>query len=71
MSHVLITHITGIGNKEILQKAGVTQLLDLSSVGENLQDHLFAPAIYEINPDVDTIDLAVQDPQEMEKAQKL
>src|ERR1700722_8573009 len=30
----------GIGNKTIVSRAGVTSLVDLSGVGENLQDHM-------------------------------
>ena len=34
-----ILELSGIGNKDILQKAGVDVVVDLPGVGENLNDH--------------------------------
>ncbi|KAK9417645.1 putative short-chain dehydrogenase protein [Seiridium unicorne] len=35
-----LLELSGIGQKEVLDVAGIEQLIDLPSVGENLQDHL-------------------------------
>ena len=34
--------MSGIGNPEVLAKVGVKPKVDLPSVGENVQEHLFA-----------------------------
>jgi hypothetical protein len=38
---VQILEFSGIGNPEILAKIGVEPKIDLSSVGENVQEHIF------------------------------
>lgn len=40
---------SGIGQKKILEAAGVEQLVELPGVGENLQDHMRIMAVYELN----------------------
>ncbi|KAH9945913.1 alcohol oxidase [Epithele typhae] len=45
-----VLELSGIGNKTILEKHGIQTLLDLPSVGENLQDHIFSCIINEIDP---------------------
>jgi choline dehydrogenase-like flavoprotein len=35
-----ILELSGIGNKKIVEKAGVKSIIDLPGVGENLQDHM-------------------------------
>lgn len=47
---------SGIGNKTILAKAGVKQLIDLPAVGENLQDHSYSSAAYELKDGHVTLD---------------
>ncbi|KAJ0107624.1 hypothetical protein J7T55_007815 [Diaporthe amygdali] len=57
-----ILELSGIGSKGILENAGVQCLVDLPGVGENLQDHLnYGPSI-EVNPDIETIEVAARDP---------
>lgn len=51
-----ILELSGIGNPEVLKKAGIETLVPSPLVGENLQDHIMAASIYEIdsalpNPD--------------------
>lgn len=51
-----ILELSGIGNPEILSKAGVETKVASPRVGENLQDHIMAASIYEVdstlpNPD--------------------
>ena len=43
-----ILEMSGIGNPEILRKAGVECLVDLPSVGENYQDHVVGGTVYEL-----------------------
>jgi choline dehydrogenase-like flavoprotein len=42
-----ILELSGIGAKATLDGAGVRQVVDLPSVGENLQDHMFTVAVWE------------------------
>ncbi|KAK7727262.1 hypothetical protein SLS63_007313 [Diaporthe eres] len=57
-----ILELSGIGSEDILESAGVECLLDLPAVGENLQDHLnYGPSV-EVNPEIETMDVAVRDP---------
>lgn len=51
-----ILELSGIGNQDILSKAGVETLVPSPFVGENLQDHIMAASIFEVdsslpNPD--------------------
>lgn len=51
-----ILELSGVGNPEVLSKAGVQALVPSPLVGENLQDHIMAASIYEVdsalpNPD--------------------
>lgn len=51
-----ILELSGIGNRDVLNKAGVETLVPSPLVGENLQDHIMAASIYEVdsslpNPD--------------------
>lgn len=51
-----ILELSGVGNPEVLSKAGVQALVPSLLVGENLQDHIMAASIYEVdsalpNPD--------------------
>ncbi|CAB3220561.1 unnamed protein product [Arctia plantaginis] len=49
--------LSGIGPKKYLEDVGVTVIADLP-VGENLQDHIFAPIFYSMPFDKDTTTLA-------------
>jgi choline dehydrogenase-like flavoprotein len=44
--------LSGIGRKDVLEKAGVGQKVDLPGVGENLQDHLRIQNTYELKPEI-------------------
>ena len=44
-----LLQLSGIGNKEILQKYNIESVHELKGVGENLQDHINAPIMYELN----------------------
>lgn len=48
---------SGIGNTSILSLAGIETLLDLSAVGENLQDHVRIMNTYRLKGDYTSIDL--------------
>ncbi|CAE7227869.1 unnamed protein product [Rhizoctonia solani] len=52
-----LLELSGIGNSTILRQNGVTPLVDLPGVGENLQDHLFLPSTYELKPGKTTFDI--------------
>jgi len=41
-----ILELSGIGNKSLLEAAGVNAHLNLPPVGENLQEHLCSPLTY-------------------------
>lgn len=43
-----LLELSGIGNKTILASAGITQLIDLPMVGENLQDHIRIQSSYQL-----------------------
>lgn len=64
-----ILELSGIGNPEILKKAGVDCLVDLPSVGENLQDHVVTAVAVDLTPDQVTLD-TLGDPKNMEAATK-
>ncbi|TFY57491.1 hypothetical protein EVG20_g8527 [Dentipellis fragilis] len=51
-----ILELSGIGNTSVLEQAGVQTLLNLPGVGENLQEHLFAPVQYQLNSSVINFD---------------
>ncbi|CAE6464778.1 unnamed protein product, partial [Rhizoctonia solani] len=52
-----LLELSGIGNSSILQQNGITTLVDLPGVGENLQDHLLIPSTYELKPGPTTLDI--------------
>ncbi|KAK6200681.1 hypothetical protein LQW54_009642 [Pestalotiopsis sp. IQ-011] len=43
-----LLEVSGIGNKDILEKHGIECLLNNPDVGENLQDHGFVPLCWEV-----------------------
>lgn len=53
---------SGIGNSTILRQYGITPLVDLPGVGENLQDHIFLSTTYELKPGKTTLDILRNDP---------
>jgi choline dehydrogenase len=46
--------LSGIGNKEQLQALGISVVVDLPGVGQNLQDHILVPVTYEATQDLHT-----------------
>lgn len=52
-----LLELSGIGNSTILQQYGITPLVNLPSVGENLQDHMFIATSYELKPGKTTFDI--------------
>ncbi|KAG9018036.1 hypothetical protein FRB90_012539 [Tulasnella sp. 427] len=57
-----LLELSGIGNKDILKKYGITPLVDLPGVGENLQDHVFVPNSFALKPGYTTFDILNNDP---------
>ncbi|KAK0549884.1 hypothetical protein OC846_003885 [Tilletia horrida] len=57
-----ILELSGIGNKTILSAAGIETLVDLPAVGENLQDHTYTCAAYELKDGHVTLDSLRNDP---------
>ncbi|KAJ3755386.1 alcohol oxidase [Lentinula raphanica] len=51
-----LLELSGIGNSSILKHVGIEPLVDLPEVGENMQDHVFAPAQYQLKPGILTFD---------------
>ena len=52
-----ILELSGIGNKTILEAAGVKSIIDLPSVGENYQDHLINTISLKIPSTIETWDV--------------
>lgn len=53
-----ILELSGIGNPTVLSKAGVKTIINNPNVGENLQDHTYSYAAYELkdgNPTLDSL----------------
>ncbi|KJA14800.1 GMC oxidoreductase [Hypholoma sublateritium FD-334 SS-4] len=65
-----ILELSGVGNTTILKNAGVTPILDLPTVGENLADHVHGWANAFTNASV-TRDLLTLDPRFKEEQQDL
>ncbi|KIK52514.1 hypothetical protein GYMLUDRAFT_265373 [Collybiopsis luxurians FD-317 M1] len=51
-----LLELSGIGNSSILRSVGIKPLITLPEVGENMQDHLFALAQYQLKPGILTFD---------------
>lgn len=52
-----LLELSGIGNKTILEAAGVKSFVDLPAVGENYQDHLITTASFKIPSTIETWDV--------------
>lgn len=67
-----ILELSGIGARQLLGKHGISTVVDLPGVGENLQDHLMTGLSYEVAEGVLTGDpLMRQEPDALALAQKL
>ncbi|KAK0196821.1 alcohol oxidase [Armillaria mellea] len=49
--------LSGIGNPRLLEKHGIETLVELPGVGENLQDHVMAFTVAEIDASLETVDV--------------
>ncbi|CAD6899622.1 unnamed protein product [Tilletia controversa] len=58
-----ILELSGIGNPSILKAAGIKTVVDLPGVGENLQDHTYTCAAFELKDGHVTLDSLRNDPQ--------
>ncbi|KAJ6556731.1 GMC oxidoreductase-domain-containing protein [Mycena vulgaris] len=56
MGSSLILERSGIGKEEILEKAGISLVHELSGVGENYQDHPFYASPHIVDPNSATLD---------------
>ncbi|PBK78481.1 alcohol oxidase, partial [Armillaria solidipes] len=52
-----LLELSGIGNTTILEKHGIETLVELPGVGENLQDHVMAFTVAEIDASLETVDV--------------
>jgi choline dehydrogenase-like flavoprotein len=54
-----LLELSGIGSRAVLEKQQIPVKIDLPSVGENLQEHMFAALSWEVKEGVsfDTLDL--------------
>ncbi|KAF2812105.1 alcohol oxidase [Mytilinidion resinicola] len=55
-----ILELSGLGNKEMLEKYGIELVVELSGVGENLRDHVVAPFSWEVKDGVPTSEAAAK-----------
>lgn len=51
-----ILELSGVGSEKVLSAAGVDIILCNPSVGENLQDHVYVPLGFKVNPGIATVD---------------
>ncbi|KAF7348027.1 Alcohol oxidase [Mycena sanguinolenta] len=56
MGSPLILERSGIGRKDVLERAGIPVISELSGVGENYQDHAFGLTPYLVDPETPTFD---------------
>jgi len=67
-----ILELSGIGRPDILSKIGIDVKLELPGVGENVQDHISFPMIFELDPKAshETLD-KMSNPDHAQEAMKL
>lgn len=51
-----LLELSGIGNRSLLEKLGISTIIDLPEVGENMQDHFVGSSQYELKPGILTFD---------------
>ena len=51
-----LLELSGIGNATLLQCLGISPLIDLPGVGENLQDHAMSAQMFQVQPGLVTWD---------------
>ncbi|KAG9103587.1 hypothetical protein FRC06_009721 [Ceratobasidium sp. 370] len=52
-----LLELSGIGQRRVLEAVDVPVQVELDGVGENLQDHVYVPTMYEVTPDHETLDV--------------
>ncbi|KAJ1304689.1 hypothetical protein OPQ81_005828 [Rhizoctonia solani] len=52
-----LLELSGIGQRRVLESVGIPVRIELDGVGENLQDHVYVPTMYEVTPDHETLDV--------------
>lgn len=57
-----ILELSGIGDSDVLREAGIETIVSSPFVGENLQDHIMAASIYEVDPSLPNPDDLKTDP---------
>lgn len=67
-----ILELSGIGQSALISGLGIKPEIDLPGVGENVQEHIFATLVCELNPSTphETLDLLL-DPEYAAKAKDL
>ncbi|KAI0085559.1 hypothetical protein BDY19DRAFT_1020981, partial [Irpex rosettiformis] len=67
-----LLELSGIGRRNILDKAGIPLKVELPGSGENLQEHIYAGVSYELTDDapLDTLDI-LRDPEVLAKQLEL
>lgn len=58
-----LLELSGVGQAEVLEAAGIEQVLDLPGVGENYQDHIRTSNAYFVKEGYETGDALIYDPQ--------
>lgn len=58
-----LLELSGIGQAEVLEAAGIEQILDLPGVGENYQDHIRTSNSYFLKDGLESADPIIYDPQ--------
>ncbi|KAL2205026.1 alcohol oxidase [Sarocladium strictum] len=56
-----LLEVSGIGQKSVLQQAGIKQVVDLPGVGENLQDHIRTSNTYRLKEGYESFDPIIYD----------
>ena len=58
----VLLELSGIGQRDILRKAGIFQTIELPGVGENLQDHIRLSNVYQLKDNFTGVDRLNYDP---------
>ncbi|KAL2844537.1 glucose-methanol-choline oxidoreductase-like protein [Aspergillus pseudoustus] len=62
-----ILELSGIGSRALLEKHNIATIVDNPNVGENLQDHIFAPVYFEVQDSIATKDKFMRGDASMEQ----
>lgn len=66
-----LLELSGIGDPKILDDAHIPCLVPNPNVGNNLQEHTMSAVVYELAPDVLSLDSILRDPALLEQHQRL